>query len=368
MHRVERRRLRSVVAAALVAAMGVVVAGAAATPPKQLRIVNGEPAPPGAYPFFTSIVAHDEPAEEGWYCGGALIAPRTVLTAAHCAIGSAPDEVDVVIGRYFLSGRDGERIRVNHIAVNPGYSDIEFNVGDFTHDSALLRLKHASSATPLQLIGANEGALWAPGTPARVIGHGSTNQRGVEYYDGLQQVDVNVVSDRQCREAYHHLKPGTILCAAAPNEDACYGDSGGPLMIADPAGAWREIGIVSSGRGCARPDYPGTYGEVASMLAFITNSHPTFAPYSVEPPNIAGNRHLGGTLTCKHGRWASNPAGYLYSWVLVRRPQTLGRTISADKRLEVTRSFVGRSVRCLVEGFNKGGTSQVQTHRVRLAG
>jgi trypsin len=362
-------RGRRVFAAALAVAMGIVVAGAAAAVPKDPRIVNGEPAPPGAYPFFASIVQSDEPAEEGWFCGGALIAPRVVLTAGHCAIGEAPDEVDVVIGRDVLTSREGERFRVKRVAVNPGFDPAAYFTGDLVDDAALLKLEKPSTAPPLALIGPDEGALWAPGSAARVIGHGSTNQRGIEYYDALQQVDVNIVSDQDCQKAYKNLHGSSQICASAPGKDACYGDSGGPLMVNDPTtGAWKEIGIVSAGRGCARPNFPGTYGEVNAMRGFITDPHPTYAPFNVTPPRISGDRRLGGTLACRHGRWASNPAGYVYSWVLVRTPFALGRTIGRDRELEVPRKYAGRNVTCVVAGVNPGGFSQARSHRVHMKG
>ena len=72
-----------------------------------------------------------------------------------------------------------------------------------------------------------------------------------------------VTSDRMCRAAYagtETVVADTMLCAGEEEGgvDACQGDSGGPIMCGD-----QLSGIVSTGRGCARPGYPGIYTQVS---------------------------------------------------------------------------------------------------------
>jgi trypsin len=82
-------------------------------------------------------------------------------------------------------------------------------------------------------------------------------------------VTVPVVSHEECNKAYEDYGGITdnMICAAAPGggKDACQGDSGGPLAVSGVL-----VGIVSWGIGCALPDYPGVYSNVATLMRFVT--------------------------------------------------------------------------------------------------
>lgn len=87
----------------------------------------------------------------------------------------------------------------------------------------------------------------------------------------LLQVAVKVVSDETCSIAYGASFIGeTMICAAEEGKDSCQGDSGGPLVWnEDGAGVYKQIGVVSWGRGCALPDYPGVYSRLANYYDWI---------------------------------------------------------------------------------------------------
>src|SRR3954470_24471977 len=88
-----------------------------------VKILGGAIAAPGQFPWMAVLVdSRSDRAIDGAFCGGTVIAPRVVLTAAHCVEGTAAGEVDVVVGRTRLSqDSDGERIKVSKIVVHAGY-------------------------------------------------------------------------------------------------------------------------------------------------------------------------------------------------------------------------------------------------------
>ena len=204
---------------------------------------------PGAQPWMVALVdSGTSNAYNGQFCGASLIHREWVLTAAHCLEGTRANEIDVVIDRHQLSSNAGERIRVAQIIMHPDYVDDD-------HDIALLRLsKPATKGTIIPLITAATDHLDADGIMARVTGWGVLSEEGDDAPDKLHGVDVPIVADAVCKNAY---EPGDIgryeICARdlQGGADSCYGDSGGPMIVpnANKTG-FLQAGIVSWGEGC----------------------------------------------------------------------------------------------------------------------
>lgn len=89
----------------------------------------------------------------------------------------------------------------------------------------------------------------------------------------LREVVVPVWSQEQCMEAGYGNKriTGNMMCAGYHDgkKDACQGDSGGPMHIEGATGSMEIVGLVSWGRGCARPNLPGIYTRVVNYLDWI---------------------------------------------------------------------------------------------------
>ncbi|MEZ0069196.1 secreted trypsin-like serine protease [Streptacidiphilus sp. MAP12-20] len=208
-------------------------------------------------------------ARSGQFCGGTLISPTKVVTAAHCLYDEStlqrvdrPD-LKVVVGRTDLTGAAGQEVPVVSTWVDPDY-DMSTNMWDV----AVLTL--AAPQDPdrvLPMVAQGATAPYAAGTNATVLGWGDLHGNG-SYPATLHQVQLPVIADSTCAADYHAGPDGTfdpraMVCAGRQTlggRDACQGDSGGPLVVGGEL-----VGIVSWGTGCAEPGHPGVYTRLAAM-------------------------------------------------------------------------------------------------------
>ena len=267
-----RRTIVATIAALTLILTGFVQSVAAAPKPDP-RIIGGEPADFGEYPFMVALLFEPTAGNDfqKQYCGGSLIASRWVLTAAHCLdFLESPDEVAVAVSRTNLDSAEGQRVAVREFFVHP---DWDPNV--ISPDVGLLRLaRPVTGVQPIQLAGAGGDAFEAAGTLLTVIGWGNTSRTGqASFPNELREVVVPVVADAPCDTAYHgFLTVETQLCAGQKGLDSCGGDSGGPLFATTSGGTEVQVGIVSFGIGCAKNRFPGVYTEVNSpaVRSFIS--------------------------------------------------------------------------------------------------
>jgi trypsin len=271
------RRLAFLPLLLLLLLVAVPAAGASTVEP---RIVGGTQVSAGAYPFMAALLDHGVASTYlAQFCGGSLIAPRTVLTAEHCVEGETAASIDVLVGTNHLAAPgetpSGGRIPVSAIAIAPGNDFATLN-----NDVAILILAHAPSAGTLTGTiapvdpTADAGSL-QPGDPATVIGWGDTTNGLGEFPQDLLQTDVLFASDQECASAYGAtFIASSMLCADWPPvnaHDSCSGDSGGPLFTT-VSGTRRQAGVVSFGHGCAEPGFPGVYARLAApqLHSFVT--------------------------------------------------------------------------------------------------
>ena len=237
--------------------------GAEASPPAE--IIGGTRADPHEYPFQVALLHHG--VGDRWasqFCGGTLISPDTVLTAGHCVVGTPATAIDVLAGTNRLLPGGGQRVRARAIRLHPGYTE----GAALENDLAIIQLWNDLPYPTVRPAVEGDEALYPEGTMATTIGWGDRDIRlDLQYYPlYLREVEVPIVGDATCGEAYpDELVAEQMVCAGDMvdgGEDSCYGDSGGPMMVKD-GDEWVQVGIVSTGRGCARRPYPGIYTEVA---------------------------------------------------------------------------------------------------------
>lgn len=223
------------------------------------EIVGGTTATAGAYPWMARLVRNGTS-----FCGGSLLHQSWVITAAHCVDGSVTAaSLSVILGDHQGSVNEGtEQSRgVAEIILHPNFSAATLN-----NDLALLRLSTPATLNARVVI-ARIAALPDVGTSLRVIGWGRTFENGLSA-DRLQQVNVPLVSNINCNNAYPGQITDSMFCAGLPQGtmDACQGDSGGPIFLPNTR---YLVGLVSWGTGCARPELFGVYTDLARFNTFI---------------------------------------------------------------------------------------------------
>jgi secreted trypsin-like serine protease len=271
------------------------------------RVFGGRDAAPGAWPHQAALLqAGDLTGDPGsqyyaQFCGGSVIAPDLILTAAHCIADETGDvmpaaDVVVLLGANQLT--EGTRHTVARIIKHPGYDPARLD-----NDIALLRLAAPTDIPPVRLADATPEA-----GPVWVTGWGMTEDESFPLV--LQEVKVELQPQAACNtgikaiyradladmlgfaaqrmgfsraaiEAAVDVVAGgfadpltaNMLCAGVDQgkRDSCYGDSGGPLVSLEPDGPVQH-GIVSWGEGprdgSAACGHAGAYGVYARVAAY----------------------------------------------------------------------------------------------------
>jgi secreted trypsin-like serine protease len=241
---------------------------------REVRIINGTPAAADNWPWMVAIGNTYSTISSTQFCGGSLIHPSWILTAAHCTLDETVDTIKVLLGTHDLAQeKNAEVIKLKEIIRHPEYDKHPENP---KHDIALLHLEQPSQQPILQLADYYSDLIQI-GSSATVMGWGKMDVKNRNSYSPvLMQTDLPIIDNEECNRVYDGDVKETMLCAGfiEGGTDACVGDSGGPLVRADTAidsqVKWKQIGIVSWGEGCASPGYYGVYTRTSSYQAFIS--------------------------------------------------------------------------------------------------
>jgi hypothetical protein len=308
-------------------------------------VVGGKPISRSAAPWFVAA----------GICGGTLIAPDRVATAAHCT-----DPIDMGDFERIVVGREVRRgVRVALPATWP--TRRPGRAGD---DVAIVQLdRPVVSVRPVPVV--ERGAR----LPARllILGQGKTRPDGPTGRTPLRQATLKTVGDADCerrwkrsRSRYRsHFRPAAEVCAIdvdgrAPLDSVCAGDSGGPIV----AGTLKRpvlVAIISwTGERCGADRLPTVGAEASHFRAFLTAAAPVWAPVAGGPPVVTRD---GATLTCSLPAWTVAPDRIDYRWrrrVRGKDGYEFSTVATGPTYVPVTQDH-GQLLTCEALGSNAGG-------------
>ncbi|KAL1138562.1 hypothetical protein AAG570_008625 [Ranatra chinensis] len=227
-----------------------------------LRIIGGRPSLQGKWPWQVAILNRFKES----FCGGTLVSPKWVLTAAHCV----KRRLYVRLGEHDLSHVEGTELqmRVKKSIIHPSY-----NPETVDNDVALLRLPYA---VPLETFGIACLPKSRQPLPTQnlctIIGWGKRSTSHKQGTDILHEAEVPIVPTKLCREVYEEYQiTSNMICAGYRHgrSDACSGDSGGPLLCKNANGQWTVFGITSFGEGCGKRGKYGIYAKLSNYVRWI---------------------------------------------------------------------------------------------------
>nr|XP_033799448.1 urokinase-type plasminogen activator [Geotrypetes seraphini]XP_033799449.1 urokinase-type plasminogen activator [Geotrypetes seraphini] len=250
---------------------------------KLFRIVQGRSTPVESQPWIATIFRHSRKYhQDSFICGGSLINPCWVVTAAHCFPESTkPEDYNIILGNSKLDETDHDkeqRFQVQKIILHEDYTD---ETGAYVNDIALVKIRSASGYCAVEndyvqtICLPPSNLSLKNGYECEIAGYGQQDSSDWFYSQILKSARVQLISQHLCRsEAYYgKLITSNMFCAGDPQwkVDACKGDSGGPLSC-EHNGNMHLYGVISWGDDCAKQNKPGVYTRVTHYLPWI-NSH-----------------------------------------------------------------------------------------------
>uniref|UniRef100_A0A4W3KHV2 chymotrypsin n=1 Tax=Callorhinchus milii TaxID=7868 RepID=A0A4W3KHV2_CALMI len=234
------------------------------------RIVNGEEAVPGSWPWQVSFQDYS-----GWhFCGGSLINENWVVTAAHCGVSTGDR---VILGAHDKSWTEPTQqvMSIERVFTHPDWNSYTIN-----NDVSVVKLRSSPAITSRVSPVCLTTGDFAGGTMCVTTGWGRTRASPAERPTKLQQATLPLLTNSNCKGYWGNQISDVMICAGADGASSCMvrqsitaalcsqGDSGGPL-ICQKDGVWNQVGIVSWGSSSCSTSIPGVYARVTELRGWI---------------------------------------------------------------------------------------------------
>jgi hypothetical protein len=278
------------------------------------KIIGGTETTIAKAPWMAQLWYYDDKGTSdtsddiGFFCGGSVVSPTKILTAAHCVKGyDWHANGTIVTGTDQLPTDNPDGSVDLHGGTVSGvwrqWNHPSFNATTIDNDIAVLTLPNPVSAKPINITTSNDTSSYTAGTNATVYGWGRTSSTTDDIAQTLRTATLPMVSDATCSSTYTtDFVAGHMVCAGTPATGSdsgtvatCNGDSGGPLIVGG-----KIIGVVSWGvHDCVAS---GAYSVFTKVSSYVGATYPR-----IDDTNLSGDANADLFV-----RRASDNTGYEY--------------------------------------------------------